>query len=338
MPCGWGLLAAAGMTALLAGAPVQAARITERSKQKLAAEAERAELRQKLNALKRDIDRTETAKGRAADALAQSEAAISEANRALHDLAAERKQIEAEIAHLSEQQTQLMQTIATQQKQLATLLRDQYRTGNEDRIKLLLSGDNPNRINRELQYMGYVSQAQARLIASLHANLQAIESSKADTQNAKDELDEIEREQRAQKTTLEREKTRRATLLTQLSSRLAAQRRQAGTIERDEQRLAGLVDRLAKLIEEQKKADAAARERRRQAELALANAKKKAAPDAKMRSLNTTGRNPDAIDNDEAPKKSPGRNELTPEAGVQDGEFAQAFSSLRGKLRLPGSR
>jgi murein hydrolase activator len=335
---GWNLVVAAitiGMAAMLLGAPAQAARTSERAKQKRAAEAERAELRQKLNALKRDIDRTETAKGRAADALAQSEAAISDANRALYDLAAEQKKIEAEIARLSQQQTQLANTIATQQKQLATLLRDQYKTGNEDRIKLLLSGDNPNRINRELQYMGYVSQAQARLIGSLRANLQAVESNQADTQDAKDELDQVAQEQRAEKATLEREKARRTTLLAQLSSKLAVQRKQAGTIEHDEQRLGGLVDRLAKLIEEQRKADATAREQRRQEQLARANAKKKAASDAKMRSLNTQRQNPDAIDNDEPPPKSLARNELTPQADVQDGEFAHAFSSLRGKLHLP---
>jgi septal ring factor EnvC (AmiA/AmiB activator) len=338
MQRGWALAVTAatlGMAALLLSGSVQAARTTERAKQKRAAEAERAELQQKLNALKRDIDRTESAKGRAADALAQSEAAISDANRALYDLAAEQKKIEAEIARLSQQQTQLANTIATQQKQLATLLRDQYKTGNEDRIKLLLSGDNPNRINRELQYMGYVSQAQARLIGSLRTNLQAVESNKADTQDAKDELDEVAQEQRTEKATLVREKARRATLLAQLSSKLAVQRKQAGTIEHDEQRLGGLVNRLTKLIEEQRKADAAAREQRRQEQLARANARKKAATDAKMRSLNTQRQNPDAIDNDEPPPKSLARNELTPQAGVQDGEFARAFSSLRGKLHLP---
>ncbi len=95
-------------------------------------------------------------------------------------------------------------------KQLAKLVRQQYVSGNADRIKLLLSGDNPNRINRELQYMGYVSQAQAKLIASLRVNLQAIEVNKTDTQEAKDELDEIAQEQQQQKALLEREKAQRA--------------------------------------------------------------------------------------------------------------------------------
>lgn len=332
---GWRLLAALAMASLLLSAPASANKVTERTKQKRAAEAERAELQQKLTTLKREITQTEVAKSHAADALAHSEAAISEANRELHELANEQRQIEAKIAQLTTEQGRLSKAIAGQQQRLGKLLREQYIAGNEDRIKLLLSGDNPNRINRELQYMGYVSQAQARLIDTLRANLQAIESNKLATQEARDELDEVAEEQRDQKAQLEKEKGRRATLLAQLSSKLASQRKEAGNIARDEQRLAGLVDRLAKLIEEQRRAEAIAAEKRRQEQLARARARNEAAANAKMSSVKTPGQNPDAIDDDEPPPKLLGRNELTPEPGVQDGASGRAFASLRGQLRLP---
>jgi murein hydrolase activator len=319
------------------------AKTTERSKQKHAAENQRAELQQKLQNLKRDIDRTESAKGRAADALAHSEAAISDANRALHDLAAEQTATEAKLDQLSRQQGELAKTIETQQSQLAKLLREQYESGNEDRVKLLLSGDNPNRINRELQYMGYVSQAQAKLLDSLRANLANVEANTAEMQNAKDELDEIAQEAQQQKSVLEKEKAQRATLLAQLSNRLASQRKEAGALQRDDQRLGNLVDRLSKLIEEQQKAEAAAREkereRRRQEQLAKAQREQeKRAESAKASAkVATPGKivNPNAIDNDEPPPKSLARNELTPDASIQDASFPAAFDALRGKLRLP---
>ncbi|MGH8808648.1 MAG: murein hydrolase activator EnvC family protein, partial [Noviherbaspirillum sp.] len=294
MRIAWRHLSALGIAVLLAVVPAHATKLTDRARQKRAAEAERAELQQKLGALKRQITQTETAKSHAADALAGSEAAISEANRALHELAAEQREAEAKLVRLSDEHERLTKTAARQQQRLAKLLRGQYVAGNEDRVKLLLSGDNPNRINRELQYMGYVSQAQAKLIDALRANLQAIENNKATAQNAKDELDEIAQEQRDQKAQLEREKSRRATLLAQLSTKLVAQRKEAGNIERDDQRLAGLVDKLAKLIEEQRKAEAAAREKRRQEQLARAQEKNGAASDGKVSSVKTPSANPDA--------------------------------------------
>lgn len=341
-----GFAIALGSLSMPGATPAHAEKLTERARQKRAAEEERAELQKKLSTLKRDITQTEAAKGHAADALSQTEAAISEANRALYGLDTDQRATEAKLAKLTEEYNRLTRLIDSQQKRLARLLRDQYVAGNEDRIKLLLSGDNPNRINRELQYMGYVSQAQARLIDSLRANLAAVEANKIATQEARQELEEIAAEQREQKLVLEKEKTRRAALLTQLSGKLAVQRKEAGNIERDEQRLGGLVDKLAKLIEEQRKAEAAALEKRRQEhkerqerlareQLARAKAKKEAEANAKVSSVKTPKPNPDAIDDDEPPSKLLGRNELTPEPTVQDGGASRAFSGLRGQLRLP---
>ncbi|MBB5370300.1 septal ring factor EnvC (AmiA/AmiB activator) [Janthinobacterium sp. K2Li3] len=264
---------------LLCSGAAHGAKPTERSKQKAAAEAQRAGLQQKLTALKRDISATESAKDDAADTLAESEEAISNANRSLRDLAQEQNDTGVKLTALGREREQLTATVNKQKGQLSELLREQYVAGNEDRIKLLLSGDNPNRINRDLQLMAYVSQAQARLLESLRANLAAVEKNQAEVQNAKDELEEIAQEERDQKALLVQEKARRAALLASLSQRLVAQRKEAGNVERDEQRMGNLVDKLGKMIAEQAAAEAA--EKKRQELLAAQRAAAKAAADAK---------------------------------------------------------
>nr|WP_038500917.1 peptidoglycan DD-metalloendopeptidase family protein [Janthinobacterium agaricidamnosum] len=348
------------------------AKITERSKQKQAAEAQRAGLQQKLSALKRDISRTESAKEDAADTLAESEEAISNANRALRDLATEQNQTAVKLAGLDAQRERLAATVAVQKKQLSELLREQYVAGNEDRIKLLLSGDNPNRINRDLQMMAYVSQAQARLLAELRANLQAVVTNQAETQSAKDDLEEIAQEEREQKALLEKEKVRRAAVLAGLSKRLAAQRKEAGNVERDEQRMAGLVDKLARIIKEQE--EAAAAEKRRQEKLAAERAAKaeadrlaaKAAAESRARALAAARARAqaererlareqvkggkikpqppvklDPIDADEPPqvvRKPEPKPEPTPEPArpvLAPAAPDGAFASLRGRLNAP---
>jgi septal ring factor EnvC (AmiA/AmiB activator) len=229
------------------------------------------------------------------------------------------------------------------------MLREQYVAGNEDRIKLLLSGDDPNRINRDLQYLGYVSQAQARMIESLRADLAAIEKNKAETQEAKEDLDQIAQEQREQKSLLEREKGRRASLVAQLSSRLSSQRKEAGNLERNEQRLGGLVDRLAKMIEEQRRAEIAAEKRRQQLaaeeraraeklrqqrlkERQIAREKAEKAPPVKGA---TPRLDPaDRIDDDENPNGSVAKNEPAPQA-VPSSVYPASFTALRGQMHLP---
>jgi septal ring factor EnvC (AmiA/AmiB activator) len=258
--------------------PAFAQRQTDRSRQKATAEKQRAGIQQKLEAIKRDIARTEDARDDAADELAESEAAISDANRALRDLAEEQDVTSTRLHELSTQGERLQQTIVNQKKQLSQLLREHYVAGNENRMKLLLSGDNPNRINRDLQMMAYVSQAQAKLLAALRTNLAEVEANRDKVENAQLELQEIADEQREQKATLEKEKAKRSALLQNLSTRLADQRKQADRLQRDEQRMSGLVDRLSRLIREQAEA-----ERRRQA--ALAAAKAKAEAEEKARAL-----------------------------------------------------
>ncbi|MDP9108264.1 MAG: peptidoglycan DD-metalloendopeptidase family protein [Pseudomonadota bacterium] len=338
-------MVAALSAALLHPTPAHAAKISERSKQKEAAEAQRAALQQRLGALQSSINQTEAATDQAAEALGKSAQAISQANRSLHDLAAEQADTERKLAQLTAQQTRLARLVAAQQTQLAHLLREQYVAGAEDRIKLLLSGDNPNRINRALQYLGYVSQAQARLITSLRGNLAAIEHNQADALEAKEALDEIATEARQQQQVLEAEKSRRATLLANLSSKLASQRKEAGELQRDDQRLTGLVTKLEQLIEEQRKAEAIAAEQRRQKQLADARAeqerqrvlqeKKRSRAGAIKPMPKVASANPNAIDDDEPPKKVALRNELTPEPAVESDAAGRAFAALRGQLHLP---
>ena len=97
------------LVALAIGVPAlaHAQKSAERARQKQEAEQERAELRKNLSALKSDIAKTEKAHGHAADALAASEAAISNANRALRDLAAEQRRTEQTLTLLNQDQQQL---------------------------------------------------------------------------------------------------------------------------------------------------------------------------------------------------------------------------------------
>lgn len=301
-----------------------------RTAQKRQAEAERAELQQKLKVLKSDINKTESAKDQASDALASSEQAISEANRSLRELQLEQTETEQRLQQLLAEQAQLQAKVEQQKQQLADFLRRQYQRGNSDRIKLLLSGDNPNRINRELQYMSYISQTQAKMIDALKVSLQEVEKNAQEAQDAKQALDEIAEEKRQHKVALESEKQRRAELLNKLASKLHAQKKQAENLQKDEQRLSNLVTRLNQLIEEQIKAEqakAAQLEKQRQEKLAADKARREKA----LANKKLGKPNPNAIDDDEPPKPI-AKNEQTPILGSNDGT---AFEKLKGQLRLP---
>jgi septal ring factor EnvC (AmiA/AmiB activator) len=301
------------------------AKSLERSRQKESAEQERAELRKKLLTLKEDIGKTEKARGHAADSLAASEAAISNANRSLRELAAEQEKTKKRLEKLSVSQDALETAVAQQRNRLEKMLRGQYVGGQDDRVKLLLSGDNPNRIARELRYLGYVSAEQSKAIDILQQNLAAIEANKLDAEEARNALEDIAEEQREQKALLEKEKNKRKALLSQLSTQLSAQRKQAGNLTRDEERLSSLVEKLATLIAQQRKVEEEEAKRR-----ARAKAEQKEKLAAKARSAEKSAERPEASPAKSASKPAP---ESEPEAPpVNEGS---GFASMKGKLRLP---
>ena len=316
------------LVALAIGVPAlgHAQKSAERARQKQEAEQERAELRKKLSALKSDIAKTEKAHGHAADALAASEAAISNANRALRDLATEQRRTEQTLTLLNQDQQQLEAAVAQQRRRLEKMLREQYVAGHDDRVRLLLSGDNPNRMARELRYLGYVSAEQMKAIAKLQQDIAEIESNRADAEEARAVLEDIESERREQKALLEKEKARRQALVAQLSDKLGAQRKEAGSLARDEERLSALVGRLAQLIEQQRKAEqeAAARRERARAEAARERAAAEAA-----RKEGKEGKGPS-----DTAKVASRRTEPAPAEPPPPPDGA-AFAALRGKGKLP---
>ena len=314
------------IAATLAASSVMAepsAKSLERSRQKESAEQERAELRKKLLTLKEDIGKTEKARGHAADSLAASEAAISNANRSLRELAAEQEKTKKRLEKLSVSQEALETAVAQQRNRLEKMLRGQYVGGQDDRVKLLLSGDNPNRIARELRYLGYVSAEQSKAIDILQQNLAAIEANKLDAEEARNALEDIADEQREQKMLLEKEKNKRKALLSQLSTQLSYQRKQAGNLSRDEERLSSLVEKLAALIAQQRKAEEEEAKRR-----ARAKAEQKLA--AKGRSAEKSAERPEAGPAKAVSKAVPESEPEPPPANDGSG-----FASLRGKLKSP---
>ena len=306
---------------------------SNRTTQKKQAEEARAELQAKLKSLKNEINKTTTAKDRASDDLEEVEDAISNADRSLHELQDEQVQTELKLKELLEAQAQLNAKIDKQKQQLAEFLRHQYMHGDSDRIKLLLSGDNPNRIHRELQYLGYVSQTQTKMIAGLRTNLTAAEKTTEEAQAAKAELNEIAEEEQAHKLALEKDKKKRANLLAQLSNKLYKQKKEADNLQKDEQRLSHLVSRLNKLIEEQIKAEqarAAQLEKQRQEKLA-ADKLRREQQQAKQNSKSGKISNPNAIDDDEPPKKAAANTPGSLVGAYEGGDFGR----LKGQLHLP---
>lgn len=209
-------------------------------------------LRKRIAAMQREIDKTSETKLEAADALRESERGISNSNRRLAELVEQLHATDKKLNGLQAQAQQLSNNLETQQTQLGRLLYQQYLGGRQEYLKLLLSNQNPNQASRDLQYYEYIARNRATWLATLRTNLAALNAVSTTTREQRAELKSLRAEQAAQKKTLEKEQRARQQMLGKISQQLRLQRREINRLQRDENRLAQLVDKLTRMLAQPK--------------------------------------------------------------------------------------
>ena len=258
-----------------------------------------------------------------ADALRHSERAISDASRRVAELDRQQQGVDHSLSALSASSAQIKQQISQQQSDLAALLRQQYQVHQTDAIELLLNGENPNQIARNLAYYTYVSRERAVLIAALRDSQQRLDSLTQAQIQKKAQLDTIQQQRLAQRQQLILQRQEKQRVLDKLGTQIQQQRKQIVTLERDQKRLTQLFEALARAAAKKAAAEKAAAER-------AAAAKQAAAQRAARQARRHESARP------VAPQGEPSPRRTQPEANVPQAVLnGTPFGRLKGKLSLP---
>lgn len=202
-------------------------------------------LRAKIERLQQELARSEENRSDAADALRESERAISAANRRLSELATARGRLATSLAGMQAQRRALTEDIEGQRSALSAMLRAGYQRGSAGTAPLLLGGGRPGEVARDLHYLGYVYRANVARFDALRRDLSTLEALDAQTREKADRLAQIESEQADARAGLLRQQAARNVTLSRASADIQRQRREIGTLRRNEARLTRLVKRLA---------------------------------------------------------------------------------------------
>jgi septal ring factor EnvC (AmiA/AmiB activator) len=236
---------------LAAGLAVLAVHARERSPQPAKAaptQEELSELRGRIERMQKELAAAEGSRGEASDALKASEKAVSEANRALYDLAEESGLIGRQLEELASRGRETRGEIARQQALAERMLRLQYEQGGQDRLRLLLEGRDLSTIARHLAYFGYIQRARGEILARLKRGADELAALESQAQRKRMELAENQAAQAREKQRLEKERAARAAVLKRLSGQIAKGRREIGRLKRDEERLTRLVEQIARAL------------------------------------------------------------------------------------------
>lgn len=209
-------------------------------------------LRKRINAMQREMDKTSESKSEASDALRESERAISDSNRKLSELAGQQRIADRRLNELRKQEQQLNDSLKGQQILLGNLLHQQYLGGKHEYLMLLLNNRNPDQVARDLQYYQYIARNRADWLSVLRNDLAELNLVSLATRAQRAELETLRAEQSEQKTILKKEQRARQRVLGKLSHQLRQQRREINRLHRDENRLAQLVDKLTRMLAQPK--------------------------------------------------------------------------------------
>jgi len=214
------------------------------------------ELRGRIEALQKQLAESEESKSEAADALKESERAVSSTNRRLFELRGEQRKVRVALQEIESQKAHLAQSVDSQQGLLARLLYQQYLAGQPEPLRLLLNRQDPNDLARQMHYLSYVSKARAQLIESLRRDMASLEALSNETEAKLRELAQLQSEQSRQRAQLEQDKRARQAVLAQVSTQIEKQRREINNYKRNEERLTRLVEKLAKALQARRHARA----------------------------------------------------------------------------------
>jgi len=279
------------------------------------------DLRKRIQSAQKDLAATEESRSEAADALKRSEQSISTATRTLRELGEQEAAAQATLQSLLKAQATEEDSVQKGQARLADLLRYQYANAGQDAMPLLLSGQNPEQIARDTEYLKRIAEARQKAVASLQQDLDRLQTLKKEAETKAHEISSMREARAKERTKLQKESEARAKVVAELSTKLLAQKRNLQTMERDEKRLTQLVERIARALEERRK-------QREKVQKEARDAKERASREA----LAAPQSPPSA--NGTGPQKPP-QVIARIDQNAEEGYDTEAFPKMKGKLRLP---
>jgi len=211
-------------------------------------QADLENLRKRISGLQQELEKTSESKTETADALRESERAISNSNRKLSELAQQHQAANLKLEQLQQQAHHLEMDMHGQQAQLEKLLYQQYLGGRQEYLRLLLNNQDPNQAARDIQYFEYIARGRAAWLKTLRSSLVQLSAITDQTRQKSAEIAALQEQQNSQAQTLEQDKRTHQQVLGRIALQLKQQRREIGRLQRDENRLAHLVEQLSRML------------------------------------------------------------------------------------------
>lgn len=226
-----------GLSSMQPAAASASGKVKQKTADLARIKAEIAKASRSLSAARGKRSRLSTRLQQAEQKLSRGRAELASINRQLK--VQEHRAAKARRAH-----ARAAQALQAQQKILANQLRAVYLLGDQSRLKVLLSAQNPALIGRLLGYYGYLRRAQTARVEQVQQQVRQVAALQRKASQARDHLKALQTTRRHTVETLRGDKKTRARALSALDAKIAGRSKHLKYLRASEQQITTLLDSL----------------------------------------------------------------------------------------------
>lgn len=212
-----------------------------------AAQADRQALQAQIKGLQTKINSEQAKRDDISVALRTAEEKISAISKTLHEYQQRQASLQQSLQSLNQSQTQQRQLLEQQRQALARQLKAQYASGLSSWTSIL-SGKDPQDINRDLSYLSYVLQSRVATVKSITATVNKLAGLSKEIVASQSELQQLQAETVAEQNKLKAEQSKRSQELDKVKLSLQDKNTQAKKLQADDKALSSLIQQLDKEI------------------------------------------------------------------------------------------
>lgn len=226
---------------LIALAALTAAHAAEDAAQK---QRELEAVRERIQRLDAEVQADVRARGALQTELRRTEKEVATVAGSLRDHERELARARSRLETLKLEQAERSAALEAEQGALADQLRAAYRTGREERVKLLLNQEDPALLGRVMAYYRYFTDSRTRTIEAVLAQLEALAEVERQVGEEAVRVERLVSERRAQLAELGLAREARGEALAALNAEIRAQGRELEELRADEAGLVTLIQHL----------------------------------------------------------------------------------------------
>jgi len=205
---------------------------------------------QKIEQLKRAIAVKENSKSQYIGQLRAIETQIGGINREIRRVGQEIDAGKSRLAALRETRRQHQRQLSAETDNLAKQVYAAFTLGRQERVKMLFSQRDPERLQRNLVYYQYFSNARVALIEDVKTNIDKLVETEARIETTSRKLEADQAELNSQQQRLAADRDQRATIIASLDQQLEKQGGNLSRLEQEARQLQQLIDSIQALLDE----------------------------------------------------------------------------------------